>query len=88
MQVDVVRADDGYAAIYLDGMLETWDNDEPFEMLKSALENKPNGVLEFVVHDLGHFGRGATQYEDPPDQLEDIPDRWWTDDTYVDGEPE
>jgi hypothetical protein len=85
MKIDVVRADDGYAAIYLDGLLESWDNDEPFEMLARALEGKPNAPLEFAVHDLGMFGGGATQYEDPPDYLGDIPDRWWTDDRYVDG---
>lgn len=87
MHVDIVRADDGAAAIYLDGQLETWDNDEPFEMLKEALEGKLP-VTAYRVHDLGAFGSGAAQYEDPPDRLEDIPQRWWTDDYYVDGADE
>ena len=85
MQIDVVRADDGYAAIYLDGLLETWDNDEPFEMLYQALEGKPLSPITFKVHDLGQFGNAVLCFEDPPDLIQEIPDQWWTDDHYIDG---
>lgn len=83
MNVDVVTSDEGYFALYLDGRLEYWGCDEPFAVLAENLEGKT--VDGFNAHTLGLFGIGATQYEEPPDWVGDIPTRWWTDDRYVDG---
>lgn len=85
MNVDIVRADD-YAAIYVDGVLETWDNQEPYQMLIETLEGKPNQPLTLTLHELGLFGRMAAVWEDPPDQFSDIPSDWWTDAYYLEGD--
>lgn len=79
----VVTADEGYFALYLDGRLEYWGSDEPLTTLAEAFEGRVIGMM--LVEQLGGFGVTATEYEDPPELMSEIPERWWTDDRYVDG---
>jgi hypothetical protein len=78
MHVDIVKANDEWVAIYLDGILETWDNNEPFVMLEESLAGR-YPVAGLATHDLGQRGLAATCFQDPPDRFEDIPEAWWTD---------
>lgn len=80
MHVEVVEADAGYIAIYLDGELDTWGEGDPLVLLEAALEDRV--VTRFRVRSLGGYGMGAVKYEDLPDRIEDIPPRWWEDGLY------
>lgn len=82
MRVDVVRADEGYFGIYLDGKRGFWGRAEPFHMLALCLKGKT--ITEFQDHGFGSYGDQAVGWESPADRFEDIPEQWWTDEIYVD----
>ena len=88
MHVDIVRADEGYVAIYVDGVLETWNDEDPYEMLIEAIDGKLHEPPAFRLHSLGEYGNAAAVFEDPSDRFEDIPPSWWSDAHDLDGDDE
>lgn len=82
MKADIVTADDGFFAVYLDGRLEYWGDENPFDVLVDAFEGKT--ITEFEACQLGGYGISASNYEDPAEWMGDIPSAWWSDDRYAD----
>lgn len=76
MRIDIVTLADGYFAIYVGGQLEYWGSDEPFPTLVETVACLQINDLRY--HELGAYGSSATEYDDPPDRFEDIPQTWWT----------
>lgn len=87
MQVDIVKADFGYVAIYVDGVLDTWDDGDPLEMLVEAVEGKGE-ISKIELRSFGAYAGNALCFQEPPDRFEDIPETWWTDAPYDDEEDE
>jgi hypothetical protein len=83
MRIDIVRADEGYFGIYVDGELELWGRAEPFAMLATVLQGYTVLSIEsFATHNLGSYGDQAVGWESMPERFEDIPEPWWTNNPY------
>ena len=86
IRLNIVNLDDGYNGFYVNGELldgrETCEN--PRQLIADLVRGKT--VTEYTDRFLGWYGRQALEhlhsYEVLPLRYEDIPDIWWSGETY------
>lgn len=83
MRIDIVRCGRGWYAFYVDGFLTEYINSDPLETLSEQLDGG-HYVDTLAVVSLGKCGREALRdcQDDLPDEINDIPLRWWSDGSY------
>lgn len=82
MRLDILRCGRGWYALYIDGYLTEYINSDPIQCLAEHLDGG-HYVEGLQVIGLGKCGRNALRDgSDLPDEIREIPPRWWTDGDY------